>query len=150
MKIKNETEIQLMKILFKNNGKKATKVMTSPRTYPHGIEMEYYRKLKGFFKPLTDYVKKYVDEHMEPLLRGDSEEIHLDAIPGDSYRNMIYSLEDWLSIYMPDIPEITDYRDFNNSNNVILTSLGKTADEAMAFGNKEFAISKNDISFSFI
>ena len=135
MKIKNETEIQLMKILFKTNGKKATRAMTSPRAYPHGIENEYYRKLKGFYKPLTDYVKKYISENLEPLLRGDSNEIRLDAIPGDSYRKMIYNLENWLSIYMPDISNTPE----TPNNNVILTSLGKTADEAMAFGEKEFS-----------
>ena len=138
MKIKNETEIQLMKILFKTNGSKATKNITSKRAYPYGTENKYFRQLKLFFKPLTDYVNKYVNENLESLLRGDSTEIKLDAIPGDSFRNMIYNLEDWLSVYMPDIPEITDYRDYENRNNVILTSLGKTAEEAKSFGDKEF------------
>jgi len=135
MKIKNQTEIQLMKILFKTNGKKATKKMTSQRAYPYGIENKYYRELKGFFKSLTDYVNKYINENLEPLLRGDSEEIHLDAIPGNSFRDMIYNLENWLSIYMPDISDLPE----SSNNNIILTSLAKTADEAMAFGNKEFS-----------
>ena len=134
MKIKNETEIQLMKILFKTSGKKPTKNITSRRAYPHGIEMQYYRQLKGFFKPLTDYVNKYVNENLEPLLRGDSTEIHLDAIPGQSFRNMIYNLENWLSIYMPDISDLPE----GSNNNVILTSLARTADEAKKFGDKEF------------
>ena len=138
MKIKNETEIQLMKILFKTNGKKPTKNITSQRAYPHGIENKFYRQLKGFFKPLTDYVNKYIDEHLEPLLRGDSTEVHLDAIPGDSFRNMIYNLENWLSVYMPEISDITTYGDYENRNNVILTSLAKTAEEAKSFGDKEF------------
>lgn len=134
MKIKNETEIQLMKILFKTSGKKPTKNITSQRAYPHGVEMKYFRQLKGFFKPLTDYVNKYIDEHLEPLLRGDSTEIHLDTIPGQSFRNMIYNLENWLSIYMPDISDLSE----DSNNNVIFTALGKTADEAKAFGDKEF------------
>ena len=134
MKIKNETEIQLMKILFKTSGKKPTKNITSQRAYPHGVEMKYFRQLKGFFKPLTDYVNKYINEHLEPLLRGDSTEIHLDAIPGQSFRNMIYNLENWLSIYMPDIADFPE----NSNNNVIFTALGKTADEAKTFGDKEF------------
>ena len=135
MKIKNETEIQLMKILFKTSGKKATKKITSPRAYPHGIERKYYRQLQSFFKPLTDYVRTFVNENMESLLRGDSPEVHLDAIPGDTFRGMIYNLEDWLSVYMPDISELPA----DSNNNVILTALGKTADEAMDFGNKEFS-----------
>jgi SPP1 gp7 family putative phage head morphogenesis protein len=134
MKIKNETEIQLMKILFKTSGKKPTKNITSQRAYPHGVEMKYFRQLKGFFKPLTDYVNKYINENLEPLLRGDSTEIHLDTIPGQSFRSMIYNLENWLSIYMPDISDLSE----DSNNNVILTSLGKTADEAKEFGDKEF------------
>lgn len=133
MKTKNETEIQLMKILFKTSGKRPTKKLTSPRAYPYGIEQKYYRQLKSFYKPLTDYVSNYISSHIESLLRGDSEEFHLDAIPGDSFRGMIYDIEDWLSLYMPDISEIPE-----GSSNVLLTSLGKTADEAMEFGNKEF------------
>lgn len=134
MKIKNETEIQLMKILFKTSGKKPTKNITSQRAYPHGVEMKYYRQLQSYFKPLTDYVKKYINENMEPLLRGDDKQIKLDAIPGESYRNMIYNLENWLSIYMPDISETPE----SANNNVIFLGLGKTADEAMAFSEKEF------------
>ena len=134
MKIKNETEIQLMKILFKTSGKKPTKNITSQRAYPHGVEMKYFRQLKGFFKPLTDYVNKYINENLEPLLRGDSTEIHLDTIPGQSFRNMIYNLENWLSIYMPDIADLPK----DSNNNVIFTALGKTAEEAKAFGDKEF------------
>ena len=134
MKIKNETEIQLMKILFKTSGKKPTKNITSQRAYPHGVEMKYFRQLKGFFKPLTDYVNKYINEHLEPLLRGDSADLHLDTIPGLSFRNMIYNLENWLSIYMPDISDLPE----DSNNNVILTALGKTADEAKVFGDKEF------------
>lgn len=137
MKMKNQTEIQLMKILFKTSGKKPTKNITSQRAYPHGIEQKYYRELRGFFKPLTDYVNNYISTNLEPLLRGDSEEIRLDAIPGKSFRNMIYNLENWLSVYMPDISDLPD--DPYQNNNVILTTLGKTADEAMEFGNKEFS-----------
>lgn len=137
MKMKNQTEIQLMKILFKTSGKKPTKNITSQRAYPHGIEQKYYRELRGFFKPLTDYVNDYISKNMESLLRGDSGEIRLDAIPGETFRGMIYNLEKWLSVYMPDISSIPDGPYQNN--NVILTILGNTADEAMEFGNKEFS-----------
>lgn len=135
MKIKNETEIRLMKILFKTSGKKPTKNITSRRAYPYGIEKKYSRQLQGFFTPLTDYVENFINQNMEPLLRGDSKDLHLDAIPGDTFRNMIYNLENWLSVYMPDISELPE----DKNNNVILAALGKTADEAMEFGNKEFS-----------
>ena len=118
MKIKNETEIQLMKILFKTSGKKPTKNITSQRAYPHGVEAKYFRQLKGFFKPLTDYVNKYINEHLDPLLRGDSTEVHLDTIPGQSFRDMIYNLENWLLIYMPDIADLPE----NSNNNLILAA----------------------------
>lgn len=134
MKIRNETEIQLTRILFKTGRKKPTKNMTSKRAYPFGIEMKYYRQLKSFFKPLTDYVNKYIDNNLELLLRGDSSEIRLDTIPGDSFRSMIYNLENWLSIYMPDIADLPA----DSNNNVIFTALGKTAEEAKEFGDKEF------------
>ena len=87
MKIKNETEIQLLKILFKTARKKPTKKITSARSYPHGLERKYFRQLQGFYKPLVDYVKKYVEENSEQLLRGDSAEVRLDAIPGKSFRS---------------------------------------------------------------
>ena len=134
METKNETEIQLMKILFKTSGKKATKNVVSKRAYPHGIEMKYFRQLKSYFKPLTDYVNKYIAENLEPLLHGDSTEIRLDTIPGDSFRKMIYNLENWLTVYMPDISELPS----DSNNNVIFTGLGKTADETMKFSEKEF------------
>lgn len=134
MKIKNETEVQLMKILFKTSKKKPTKNLTSQRAYPHGVERKYFRQLQSYFKPLTDYVKKYLSENIEAILRGDSHEIKLDAIPGKTFDKMIYNLENWLSIYMPDISEL----DKDKLNNVIFTGLGKTADETMAFSEKEF------------
>lgn len=134
METRNETEIQLMKILFKTNGKKATKNIVSKRAYPHGIEMKYFRQLKSYFKPLTDYVNKYISENLEPLLHGDSAEVRFDTIPGNSFRKMIYSLENWLSVYMPDISELPS----DSNNNVIFVGLGKTADETMEFSEKEF------------
>jgi len=134
MEIRNETEIQLLKILFKTNGSKATKNITSRRAYPHGIENKYYRKLKGFFQPLIDYVESYLDKNMEALLKGDSKEFNVDSIPGKTFRNMIFNMENWLSIYMPDISELPA----DSNNNIILTSIGQTANEAKEFGDKEF------------
>ena len=134
VKIKNETEIQLMRILFKTNGSKATKNKTSKRAYPHGIERNYAKKLRSFFEPLTTYVEKYINENMEPLLRGDSNNVRLDAIPGDSFRDMIYNLEEWLAVYMPDISDVGE----DSTGNVILASIAKTAEEAKKFGDKEF------------
>lgn len=134
MKIKNETEIQLMKILFKTSGKNPTKNITSKRAYPFGIEQKYFYQLQSYFKPLTDYVKKYLNENITQILRGDSAGLHLDAIPGNAFDKMLYNLENWLSIYMPDISELPE--DFNN--NVIYVGLGKTADETIKFSEKQF------------
>ena len=80
MKIKNETEIQLMKILFKTSKQRPTKNVTSRRAYPHGVEAKYFRQLKGYFKPLTDYVTKYINENMGALLRGDSSNVKLSIL----------------------------------------------------------------------
>ena len=133
MKIKNEKEIKLMKILFKTSGR-ATKNITSSRTYPYGIEAKLYRQLKGYFKPLTDYVTKYINENVESLLRGDDNEIRLDAIPGNAFKDMLADLESWISVYMPDISELPE----NSNNNLIMVGLGKTADEAYKFAEKDF------------
>lgn len=132
MKIKNETEMQLLKILFKTARKKPTKKITSARSYPHGLERKYFRQLQGFFKPLVDYVKKYVEENSEQLLRGDSAEVRLDAIPGKSFRLMIAELEMWIDTYMPDVSEGA-----KSIDNAIMVSLMKTAEETMDFENKE-------------
>ena len=123
-----------MKILFKTSKKKPTKNITSKRAYPYGVEAKYYRQLKGYFKPLTDYVTKYINENMDPLLRGDSKQIKLDAIPGNAFRDMLNDLENWLSVYMPDISEIPEPK----NNNVIFLGLGKTAEEAYSFAAKDF------------
>ena len=134
MKIKNETEIQLMKILFKTNGKTPTKNLTSKRAYPSGIEQKYFCQLQSYFKPLTDYVKKYLNENLPQILRGDSADLHLDSIPGNAFDKMLYNLENWLSIYMPDISVLPD----DSNNNVIYAGLGKTADETIKFSETQF------------
>jgi len=136
MSVRNETEIQIMRILFKTNNGKFTKNTSSKRAYPFGVEAEYYRKLRAFFKPLIDYVNKYIDGNMDALLRGDSNELEVrnDAIPGKSFRKMIYDLEDYMDAYMPDIGEVPE----DQLNNVILLSLRETAEKAKKFGDKEF------------
>lgn len=135
MKIKNETEIQLMKILFKTSGGKATKNITSRRAYPHGTESKYFRQLKSFFKPLTDYVNKYIEQHSTELLRGDSSTMHVDAIPGDSFRGMIENLNGWVEMYMPEIGKDTE----SSTNNFILKEIKKTADDVLDFDNNDFS-----------
>lgn len=135
MKIKNETEIQLMKILYKSSGGKSTKNITSRRAFPHGVESKYFRKMKSFFKPLTDYVNKYIEQHSTELLRGDSAKIRADAIPGDSFRKMISNLNNWLEMYMPEIGEDTE----SSTNNFILEEIKKTADGVLDFDNADFS-----------
>lgn len=131
MKIKNETEIQLMRILYKTNKKQPTKNIVSRRAYPYGVEAKYYRQLKGYFKPLIDYVNKYIDENINALLRGDSSNVRLDTIPGNSFDDMMENIDEWLSIYMPDFSDDTQ-------NNLIMTGLNKTADEAFNFVNNDY------------
>ena len=120
-----------MKILFKTSKSKPTKNVASRRSYPYGVESKYYRQLKGFFKPLIDYVNKYIDENIGALLRGDDSRIRLDTIPGDSFDDMLEDLDEWISIYMPSISD-------DSTNNLIMVGLNKTADEAFEFANKDF------------
>ena len=135
MKIKNETEIQLMKILYKSAGGKSTKNVTSRRAYPHGTESKYFRQLKSFFKPLTDYVNKYIEQHSTELLRGDSSTMHIDAVLGDSFRDMISNLNNWVEMYMPEIGKDTE----SSTNNFILKEIKKTADDVLDFDNNDFS-----------
>lgn len=135
MKIKNETEIQLMKILFKMEPKKRlTKNVTSrKKAYPYGLERKFYSELKSFFKPLIDYVNGKIFADPESLLRGDSVEIKTDSIPGPQFRQMGREMENWMRVNMPNLSELPDMP----HDNVIFMDLDSMADEVFEFQSKE-------------
>ena len=123
---KNETAIQVLKILYSQNKKKSKKIKKTHynTVYPRAIEAKYKTKLSSYFQPLIDYVNKFLEENENALLRGDSMQLKLDVLPGGTFRRMITSLEGWLSVYMPTVPELKE-----GQNNVILIGLNQTAEQ---------------------
>ena len=144
---KNETAIQVLKILYSQNKKKSKKIKKTHynTVYPRAIEAKYKTKLSSYFQPLIDYVNKFLEENEDALLRGDSMQLKLDALPGGTFRRMIASLEGWLSVYMPTVPELKE-----GQNNVILMGLNQTAEQLKAHEDKQFQKQlQNGIGVSF-
>lgn len=135
MSVENKTEIELLRILYQNSKENPTKNLTFKRAYPIGIENKYYYKLRAYFKPLFDFVNKYIKENGKDILKGDSKNVRMDNIPGDSFDDMIYSLENWIDVYMPDLSQSDDSR----LRNTIYVGLNQTAEEVKKFNDKEFS-----------
>lgn len=124
----NQTTIQILKILAgQNKSRKSKKRFVKPN-YPKGIENKFKTKLSLFYKPLIDFVKKYLSENNKELLRGDS--INFDAIPGRTYRNMIASMQAWFEELFPENPDDATY---------IYPSLKGIAEQLKDFEDKAFA-----------
>ena len=144
---KNETAIQVLKIMYSQNKKKSKKIKKTHynTVYPRAIEAKYKTKLFSYFQPLIDYVNKFLEENKDALLRGDSMQLKLDVLPGGTFRRMITSLEGWLSVYMPTVPELKE-----GQNNVILMGLNQTAEQLKEHEDKQFQKQlQNGIGVSF-
>ena len=144
---KNETAIQVLKIMYSQNKKKSKKIKKTHynTVYPRAIEAKYKTKLSSYFQPLIDYVNKFLEENEDALLRGDSMQLKLDVLPGGTFRRMITSLEGWLSVYMPTVPELKE-----GQNNVILMGLNQTAEQLKEHEDKQFQKQlQNGIGVSF-
>lgn len=144
---KNETAIQVLKILYSQNKKKSKKIKKTHynTVYPRAIEAKYKTKLSSYFQPLIDYVNKFLEENEDALLRGDSMQLKLDVLPGGTFRRMITSLEGWLSVYMPTVSELKE-----GQNNVILMGLNQTAEQLKVHEDKQFQKQlQNGIGVSF-
>lgn len=126
----NQTTIQLLKILASQNKGKKSKKKYVKTIYPKGIENKYKTKLSLIYKPLIYYIKKFLSENNQELLRGDSSEIKLDAIPGETYRNMTASMQNWFEELFPENPDEATY---------IYPSLKGIAEQLKDFEDKEFA-----------
>lgn len=131
MSMTNQTEIQLLKILASQSSKKKNKrkMSYSKAVYPKGIENRYKTKLSLYYKPLIDYVKKFLSENSADLLHGDSNDIRFDTLPGDTYDKMIKDMEGWIATYFPESPD---------ENSKLYVGLKSTADELKSFQDKEF------------
>lgn len=127
--IENQTTIQLLKILAsQNKTKKKSKKKFVKTTYPKAIENKYKTRLSLIYKPLIDYIKKFLTENNQELLRGDS--INFDAIPGRTYRDMSLSMQKWFDELFPENPNEATY---------IYPSLKGIAEQLKDFEDKEFA-----------
>lgn len=132
---KNETAIQLLKILYSTSNKsKKIKKTSLKRIYPHAVENKYRRQLNTFFRPLINYVNEFLDENLSVMLRGDSKVYKLDAIPGGTFNKMIEALEGWVAIYMPTILQMQ-----NGQNNVIYMGLSEISEQLKKFEDKQFS-----------
>lgn len=126
----NQTTIQLLKILASQNKGKKSKKKYVRKAYPKGIENKYKTRLSLIFKPLIDYVNKFLSENINELLRGDSSKIKLDAIPGRKYQNMTYSMQKWFDELFPENPDEATY---------IFPSLKDISEKLKEFEDREFA-----------
>ena len=133
---KDQTAMQLLKILYKQNKTKKRRLTKTHyrKSYPRAIEAKYKTKLTSYFKPLVDFIAEFLEKNQVAMLKGDSVEFKFDAMPGGTFRRMITSLEGWLSIYMPTVAEMKD-----GQNNVILMGLGQTADLLKEWEDKQFS-----------
>ena len=125
----NQTTIQLLKLLSSQNKGKKSKKLFSKKTYPKSIENRYKMKLKAYYKPLIDYVKKFLAENSEQILHGDSSDIRVDAIPGNTYAKMVKNMEAWLTAYFPEDPD---------ENTKIYSGMKESAKELKEFEDREF------------
>lgn len=128
----NQTTIQLLKILSSQTKIKKQRNTHIQTIYPKAIENRYKRKLSSYFKPLLDYVNKFLSENMEDILKGDSKE-RFDSIPGDTYRRMVKNMESWISVNLPSISDSD-----SDLENVVYAGMKSTALELKGFQDKEF------------
>lgn len=142
---KNETAIQVLKILYSQQKKKKLKKTHYNKVYPRNIEAKYKTKLTNFYKPLVNFVDTFLQENQVQMLRGDSKEIKCDAMPGGTFRRMVQSLEGWVSVYMPTVAEMKE-----GQNNVIFMGLNQTAEQIKQHEDAQFQKQlQNGIGVSF-
>jgi hypothetical protein len=103
--------------------------------YPWATESRYATTIRAWLRPMKVYVHTYLKENQEAILRGDSADgisaLHLDAVPGKSFRRMIDSLTGWLGQYVPD-------DDQSKSGSPIYMGLGNIADSTFDFNEGQY------------
>lgn len=138
MVVENNSNMQLLRILYQNGGKKKRKIKRAyPSSYPKNIEEKYSKYIKRCITPLVEAVEKYILQNAEPLLRGDS--LHLDVLPGGVFQNLISSMNGWLSLYMPTVEEMRA-----GQGNVVFMGLGENAELLKTFADNSFQKQLNE------
>jgi hypothetical protein len=107
--------------------------------YPWAAEARYAATIRAWFRPMRDYVHKYLKENQEAILHGDSSSFRadslsmtrLDAVPGKSFKRMADSLNGWMGQYVPDDDE-------SKSGSTIYMGLGNIADSTFDFNEGQY------------
>lgn len=77
--------------------------------YPTIVERKYTALLKQWVQPMIDFTREYIKKYGEAMMRGDSADMRVDALPGGTFERMVSSLQGWAAKYIPDNPTgVTD------------------------------------------
>jgi len=116
-------------------------VKTMRWLYPLATENRYAASYRAWFRPLREYVHKYINENHEAILRGDSIDTdfrtdatvtvsRIDAVPGFSLQTMINSMNGWLAQNLPE--------DRAQGGGAIYMGLGNIAESVFDFNDIQF------------
>jgi hypothetical protein len=108
--------------------------------YPRTTEAHYGKAIRAWFRPMQDYVKKYLKEHSEAILHGDSETSVLrnDAGVGRSFYIMVRSLDAWVGKYIPDFVVDEQGNIFSGTESPIYSGLENIADTVFDFNGSQY------------
>jgi uncharacterized protein with gpF-like domain len=108
--------------------------------YPKTTEIHYGKAIRAWFRPMQNYVKKYLKEHSEAILHGDSETSVLrnDATTGRSFNVMVRSLDAWVGKYFSDIAIDGLGNSFSKTESPIYNGLGNIADTVFNFNRSQY------------
>lgn len=99
--------------------------------YPWAIERQYAAQISAWLQPLVNAVNKYIKEHGETMLRGDSVDLHEDATPGAGFKLLISTLQGWVGQYFVDPAD-------KQGTVAVMMGLGRYADLTKWNGDKEW------------
>jgi uncharacterized protein with gpF-like domain len=100
-----------LKLLFKTHRKQMTKLQRAqtrnlhhPRrmVYPWALEKSYQQFLSNHLKGLTTFVKQQFKAHGERILKGDSANLHLDALPGKLWSETLDKVRAAAKVFVPE------------------------------------------------
>jgi hypothetical protein len=72
--------------------------------YPTLVERKYAALIKSWVKPMITFTQEFLKQRGEAMLRGDSADIRVDALPGGTFVQLTQSLKGWAAAYLPDNP----------------------------------------------
>jgi len=101
--------------------------------YPWTTEKHYSAAIRAWFRPVRDYVKNYLKDHGQDVLRGDSaaQVKRQDATPGKTFKVMVNSLNAWVGQYISDDPQ-------KRPVSPIYTGLGNIAETTFNFNEGQY------------